>query len=597
MELTQEQYDIINSTGNIKINAVAGSGKTTTIIEYAMARPKGSKILYLAFNKSVKLDAIKKFMSKGLDNVQVETAHSLAYRSVVTGSNYKVRHQGYKSYEIAEILNLHGNGEKITDYIIANHINKFVAYFCNSNVQKIQDLNYLDVVSDKKANLFVKTHYNYIEKQTRLLLSKMDKSEIEITHDFYLKKFQLSNPKLIHDYILFDEGQDASPAMLDIFMKQKATKVIVGDAHQQIYGWRYAVNSLEKTDYKAYNLSTSFRFSQDIADLAMEIIQWKKHLSEFKPVSIKGVGNNDGHKTKAVLARTNLGLLLKAIEYVMEKKEVKQIYFEGNINSYTYADDGASLYDVLNLNNGKHFLIKDKLIKAMKNMFELEDYIKKTEDVQLGMMVEIVNEYGDKIPDIIKAIKAKHVENDEKEKAEIIFSTVHRSKGMEYDTVQLVNDFITEDKLAKNEIKEEGVLSKLNEEINLLYVAVTRTKNSIYIPEQLLSLDYPGSSHIHLMHISNVEEIKESGTIKKRFSIPLKNGINRSSLDDNDPEITIKEMYYKNASTPWTSEQDDELTVMYCEGVNERDMARHFKRTTGGIRSRIKKLELADKYG
>jgi len=597
MELTQEQYDIINSTGNIKINAVAGSGKTTTIVEYAIARPKGSKILYLAFNKSVKLDAIKKFISKGLDNVQVETAHSLAYRSIVTGSNYKVRHQGYKSYEIAEILNLHGNGEKITDYIIANHINKFIAYFCNSNAQKIQDLNYLDVVSDKKATVFVKTHYNYIEKQTRLLLSKMDKSEIEITHDFYLKKFQLSNPKLIHDYILFDEGQDASPAMLDIFMKQKATKVIVGDAHQQIYGWRYAINSLEKTDYKIYNLSTSFRFSQDIADLAMEIIQWKKHLSEFKPVSIKGVGNNDGHKTKAVLARTNLGLLLKAIEYVMEKKEVKQIYFEGNINSYTYADDGASLYDVLNLYNGKHFLIKDKLIKAMNSMYELEDYIKKTEDVQLGMMVEIVNEYGDKIPDIIKAIKAKHVENDEKEKAEIIFSTVHRSKGMEYDTVQLVNDFITEDKLAKNENKEEGILSKLNEEINLLYVAVTRTKNSIYIPEPLLSLDYPGSSHIHLMHISNVEEIKESGSLKKRFSIPQINGIHKATLDDDDPEITVKEKYYKNVSTPWTLEQDDELTVMYCEGVNERDMARHFKRTTGGIKSRIKKLELADKYG
>ena len=45
MKLTAEQKAIINSTGNIKINAVAGSGKTTTLIEYAKARPKGSKIL------------------------------------------------------------------------------------------------------------------------------------------------------------------------------------------------------------------------------------------------------------------------------------------------------------------------------------------------------------------------------------------------------------------------------------------------------------------------------------------------------------------------------------------------------------------------
>ena len=110
----------------------------------------------------------------------------------------------------------------------------------------------------------------------------MDKGEIEITHDFYLKKFQLSNPTLYYDYILFDEGQDASPAMLDVFLQQKATKVIVGDTHQQIYGWRYAVNSLEKANFKTYHLSTSFRFSQDMANLAMEVLQWKKHIDEEK---------------------------------------------------------------------------------------------------------------------------------------------------------------------------------------------------------------------------------------------------------------------------------------------------------------------------
>ena len=93
---------------------------------------------------------------------------------------------------------------------------------------------------------------------------------------------------------------------------------------------------------------------------------------------------------KAVLARTNLGLLLKAIEYVTEKENIKHIYFEGNINSYTYADEGASLYDVLNLSNGKHSLIRDVLIKSMKDIGALTEYIDKTEDVQLRMMVEIV---------------------------------------------------------------------------------------------------------------------------------------------------------------------------------------------------------------
>jgi len=597
MELTSEQNDIINSTGNIKINAVAGSGKTTTVIEYAKTRPSKSKILYLAFNKSVKLEAIKKFVEKGLNNVRVETAHSLAYKHIVFQNNYKVKLHGYKTNEIAELLNLQGNGEKHAEYIIANHINKFISYFCNSDVQKVQDLNYLDTVSDSNAKIFVKTFYNYILNQSRLLLSKMDKGEIEITHDFYLKKFQLSNPKLNYDYILFDEGQDASPAMLDIFLKQKAIKVIVGDTHQQIYGWRHAVNSLEKTSFNTYNLSTSFRFSQDIANLAMGVLDFKNIIDQYKPISITGKGNSKANKSKAVIARSNLGLLLKAIEYVTEKNKVKYIYFEGNISSYTYADDGTSLYDVLNLYKGKHHLIKDNLIKTMKDLEELEDYIEKTEEVQLGMMVEIVKEYGNEIPNIIKEIKEKHVENDEKEKAEMIFSTVHRCKGMEYDTIHLVNDFISEEKLRKlkEDKKKELYLPKLNEEINLLYVAVTRTRNSLHIPESLIPSEFPTSSQIHVIKVmTEIEKEEEANTANKQQAVKREKGI-KSEKEKTYSLESIREQH-KDAYRPWTEELDKELTVMFCEGVNVRDIMKHFGRTRGAISSRIRKLELEELY-
>lgn len=593
MKLTKEQLDIINSKGNIKINAVAGSGKTTTIIEYAKARPQSSKILYLAFNKSVKLEAIKKFADKGLKNVKVETAHSLAYKNVVFKNHYTVRSGDYKTYEIVEILGLKGNGEKHAEYIMANHINKFITYFCNSNCRKVKDLNYLDVVSDRKSKAFVTTFYEYIENSCRILLSKMDKGDVEITHDFYLKKFQLSNPKLNFDYILFDEGQDASAAMLDVFLKQKATKVIVGDTHQQIYGWRFAVNSLEKTEFKTLHLSTSFRFSQDIANLAVEVLNWKNLFNDQEAISIIGKGTNKKHKAKAVLARTNLGLLLKAIEYLTEKKKVKSIYFEGNINSYIYADEGASLYDVLNLYNGKRHLIRDELIKKMKDLDDLADYVKKTEDVQLGMMIDIVNEYGNEIPGIIKEIKNKHIENDEKENADMIFSTVHRSKGMEYDAIQIVNDFINEEKLEKlnpDQLKNAD-LAKLNEEINLLYVAITRTKNSIHIPETLLPKDFPKSSQIHVMRVESEEDNNENEN--SRIS---KAGTKYPSKETKSSVAQLREKH-REAYKPWTTEFDNELTVMYCEGVNVRDIAKHFGRTKGAIRSRIKKLELVELYG
>jgi len=596
METTAEQQAIIHSSGDIRINAVAGSGKTTTLIEYARARPSGDTILYIVFNKSVKTEAIRKFAALGLSNVKIETAHSLAYKHIVFNSDYKVKSTGYTTNEIAELLLLKGNGEKHAEHILANHINKFLTYFCNSNASKVQQLNYLDVVHDSKAKSFVSTFYPYIEKQTRLLLHKMNMAEIEIIHDFYLKKFQLANVQLKAKHILFDEGQDASPAMLDIFLKQHSTKVIVGDTHQQIYGWRHAVNSLEKADFSPFTLSTSFRFGQDIANLAMQVLGWKEHIGQHKPVQITGKGTSKEHKTVAIIARTNLGLLLKAIEHVTDDKNKGYIYFEGNINSYTYAEDGASLYDVLSLHNEKRSLIKDTLIRSMKNMDDLEEYIEKTEEMQLGMMVEIVKQYGNRIPDIIKTIKARHVSNDEKDKASVIFSTVHRSKGMEYDCVHLVKDFITEDKIKKqkDEAKKNQLnLAKINEEINLLYVAITRTKKSLYIPEELLPEGFIESPHVHVIPAVVPEEIKILSTNTKQVSYIRRGEGKMNIVNEKASSLENKKTINKGAYKPWTTELDEELTSMFYDNVSPKEMARHFGRTAGAIQSRIKKLDLS----
>jgi len=581
-QLTEEQAAIINTDGSIKINAVAGSGKTTTVIEYAAARPRSARILYLAFNKSVKLEAAHKFRERGLENVKVETAHSLAFRYIVPRSGYTVKAAGYKTHEIVELLGLTGNGEKHAEYIIANHINKFITYFCNSDKQKVQELNYLDIVTDEKAKNFARLVYKYIEDGTRLLLAKMDKGDIEITHDFYLKKFQLLNPQLLYDYILFDEGQDASAAMLDVFLKQQAIKVIVGDVHQQIYAWRHAVNSLAKTDFNTLHLSASFRFPQAIANLATAVLQWKNHLDECPPVTITGKGVSTKQVTKATLARTNLGLLLKAIEYVTDNRKAKHIYFEGNINSYTYADDGASLYDVLNLYNNKPDYIRDKLIKSMNRMADLEEYIEKTEDAQLAMMVDVVKEYGNEIPGIIKQLKDLHTGDEDRDKAEMIFSTVHRAKGMEYDVVYLVGDFITEDKLEKQTTvngKPPNVV-KLNEEINLLYVAVTRAKNLLNIPEALMPKDFPASPFIQIEKAKIAEPV-----------MPAKPGVKKPTA------ALLKEKAYsigektKDAYQPWTPTLDKELKDMADKGTPVSKMAAHFGRTKGAIHARLKKLE------
>ncbi|THU42007.1 ATP-dependent helicase [Niastella caeni] len=597
-ELTHQQSAIINSSGDLRINAVAGSGKTTTIIEYAASRPANARILYLAFNKSVKLEAVRKFSDYGLTNTKVETAHSLAYKHIVFQHNYKVKAQGYKISEICQLLGIRGNGEKHAEFVIANHINKFVTYFCNSDKAKVQDLNYLDTMVDVNAKAFVKSFYKFIEDGTRVLLAKMDRGEIEITHDFYLKKFQLSNPALPYDYILFDEAQDASAAMLDVFKKQKATKVIVGDTHQQIYSWRHAVNSLDKTDFDTLQLSSSFRFTQDIANLATEIISWKNHLFECKPVAIDGKGTGKREVVKATIARTNLGLLLNAIDFITDNSKVKHIYFEGNISSYMYADDGASLYDVLSLYNGNHDRIRDQLVGSMKDIDDLEEYVEKTEDHQLATMIEIVREYGNEVHGIIKSLKELHTGDEDRSKAEMIFSTVHRSKGMEYDVVYLVNDFLSEGKLKdlkekhKNDKSGAFDVARLNEEINLLYVAITRTRNKLHIPEALVPKDFPASSQIIKV------KTRESNPEYNSFSSEKKSGSKQSPATKKQI-VKPKEKAYtviqrretnKDAYKPWTPEQDYELKEIYDNGTPISRIAAHLGRTKGAVISRLKKL-------
>jgi F-box protein 18 (helicase) len=592
--LTEQQTAIIQSSGNLRINAVAGSGKTTTIIEYAASRPKNARILYLAFNKSVKLEATRKFEEYGLTNTKVETAHSLAYKHIVFRYNYKVKAQGYKNSEICKLLDIRSNGEKHAEFVIANHISKFVAYFCNSDKAKVQDLNYLDTIVDANAKTFVRSFYKFIEDGTRLLLAKMDRNEIEITHDFYLKKFQLSNPDLPYDYILFDEAQDASAAMLDVFMKQKAIKVIVGDTHQQIYGWRHAVNSLDKANFNTLLLSTSFRFPQEIANLAMEVLAWKNHLFESKPVAIAGKGEGKKDAVKATIARTNLGLLLNAIDYITDNK-VKHIYFEGNINSYTYGDDGTSLYDVLNLYNGNHDRIRDQLVSSMKDIDDLDEYVEKTEDHQLATMIEIVREYGNEIHGIIKSLKELHTGDENRSKAEMIFSTVHRAKGMEYDVVHLVNDFLSEGKLKdlkekhKNDKNATFDTARLSEEINLLYVAITRTRNKLFIPETLLPKEFPASARIikvkpremELSYNAVEKTILKPAAVKKKpvTTAPKERAYN-----------VLKREINKDAYKPWTPELDDELKDYYDNGTALGKIAAHFGRTKGAIISRLRKL-------
>jgi len=576
MHFTDEQEAVFAAGGDIKINAVAGSGKTTVLIEYAKRRPRRNRILYLAFNRSVRLEAQNRFTREGLSNVDVQTAHSLAFRRIAGPLGYKVS-SGYRIHEIAEILAIKPvSKDPLSVFLIAHHVLKFTAFFCNGVTQKVQQLDYRATIADPHAKSLVNHYYDHIEKYTRIFLAKMDKKEIAATHDFYLKKFQLSKPILGYDAILFDEGQDASAVMLDVFLAQPALKVIVGDVHQQIYGWRFAVNALKSVHFAQHALTTSFRFNENVAGLAVECLRWKERLGEQVSLCIRGVGLNKKIASRATIARTNLALLKNAIDAVQHDRSLKKLYFEGNINSYTYAADGASIYDVLNLYQDNKTYIRDPLIASMGTYKQLTEYAETSEDMELRMLIDIVDAYGTQLPALLKKVTALHVDDSRRGEADMIYSTVHRCKGMEYDSVTLADDFVNEDRIKKcigNEKEKPVDRSKLLEEINLAYVAVTRCKNFIDFPACM----FPQADKSHFT--------------KAKMPIPLP----KKSRNKNKTQADKKRSKFSKAYTPWTTEDDTRLRRLFL--IKEESLikiAQTFDRNIGAIRARLRRMGLMD---
>ena len=65
---------------------------------------------------------------------------------------------------------------------------------------------------------------------------------------------------------------------------------------------------------------------------------------------------------------------------------------------------------------------------------------------------------------------------------------------------------------------------------------------------------------------------------------------NGYTLDD------IREQH-PQAYLPWSPEDDEKLEALFCEGKTVKELANIFERKAGAITSRIKKLELREKYG
>jgi superfamily I DNA/RNA helicase len=104
----------------------------------------------------------------------------------------------------------------------------------------------------------------------------------------------------------------------------------------------------------------------------------------------------------------------------------------------------------------------------------LEDAISEGYHIELSFLVNIINNYDLSIEEYIKILE-NHLSSPKY--SELILITAHKSKGLEFLSVELANDF-------KEYVSEETSI----EEKNLIYVAMSRSIEELKLNKDLLNL-------------------------------------------------------------------------------------------------------------
>jgi len=498
MILTTEQEKIINSDKlSFKINAVAGSGKTTTLLEYAK-KNSHLKILYLAYNKSLQVSLQDKLKQYNLPFMNVSTIHSLAY-SKIEAYNYNLAHD-LKNQVIEKLLCTYEQtiNQKvyypIPEYIAL--IKDLVNFYCNSSLIALDSklIESYKKQSELGAKILELINKNEPRALAHLkhILSSMKNKVIDATHDFYLKMFYLNkkvSTNLGYDLILVDEAQDISDVMIGIVENQTCRRIYVGDSFQQIYTFRFASNALNKIDLPSYDLTQSFRFGDNYAKILQNNLNSLYEINSSKPLKISGlekttqIGKNhiDFNKQFCVIARSTFGLIQQLVYFIHDKKKV---YFEGGYNSYSFMNQ--TVYSIFYLKQKKNDKITIDEIKDFETINELEQFAKDTKNQDYLNIIKFINTYGDNIFEINKKIK-EHLVSDKKD-ADIIFTTTHKSKGLEYEQVIMADDFISKKEITNT--KNKLSFQRINEELNIYYVAATRAKDAIEMADLNLKYTY-----------------------------------------------------------------------------------------------------------
>jgi hypothetical protein len=475
----QHIFQLAKDNVRLQIDAGAGAAKTTTLTMVADVMQMRS--LYLTFSKDMAEEAKHKFPS----HVEVRTTHSLAYAKFGRQLQNKLtRPRGaYVNVcgtggEIARFLKLPKfvlpSGETIPIAALGQAVKDTVARFEQSADDVVLGKHVCGIKSKKVMNDPTFNAANYmstvLQAAKTLWLMRSNTNHVALaTHDTYLKLYQLSKPDLsMYDLIYMDESQDLNDCTIDIILRQKSRLIAVGDADQQIYGWRGSVNAMEKFGFTTGKLTKSFRFGADIAACANAILG-KPKLTGWEERDSRVVKSQDfdGAYPYTVLYRTNIALVMKALDVVGTGITVN---LEFNVKEFVRLVEQAQM-----LFDGQGDKVKHEDLLCYKDWKALKEETK-VSGGELGRIVTLIED--GKAMQIMKLLT--HHQNSPG--ADLTLTTAHKSKGREWKTVVMADDF-------PSGFNEEGNWVGLTDaEMMLFYVGITRAQFQLVTNQLLMDI-------------------------------------------------------------------------------------------------------------
>lgn len=495
MQHTEEQTAVINAPikrGEFcKVIAYAGTGKTSTLVGFAHRHREPA--LYLAFNKSVEQEAKSRFPV----HVRPKTVHGLAWGT--SGKNYPNLKYTVPYWAVQKHLKLDVYAATLVCKTLDNYLASADAKFDKKHAAEDTLRRYKSDISDDLA----------ASADAIWQLMKKGAAPFEMTHNGYLKLYQLTKPEIKQRLLFLDEAQDTNPVTFDIVNRQRqfGTRIVMaGDPYQQIYSWRGAVDAMSFTEAQTFFLTQSFRFGKAVSGVANMILramhgETRELVGNGEDAIVQEFGKDERY---TVITRTNVELFNQAVTVTAQKKNV---HIVGEAGFSTLTDTVMDIYYLFTEQRDK---IRDRNIAFHSDFFSLRQFAENRMDAELLSRIAIVDHYRKQIPKLVERIQSMTVPPVA---AQVILVTAHKSKGLEWDNVALANDFdelyystsdpddpelprpIREKVLADTTFTEPDRRAALSrsitkDDVNLIYVAATRAKKKLILNKELIKLRY-----------------------------------------------------------------------------------------------------------